>query len=135
MAMSITTRSLRTRRFARVRRPAAVRPRHDETAVPTLADLHLEVAGGECVAVVGADAQAREVLASGDPSRCGTLAVAGELRVTDDLDDAIERADRIAVLREGRIVHQVHLRGAHPRDLGSESLVTLRTRLDAALRA
>jgi len=53
--------------------------------------------------------------------------------IADDLDDAIMRADRIAVLGQGRILHQVHLGGAAPRDLHAESLIALRTRLAAAV--
>ena len=134
MGMSTTSRTLRPRRLARIRR-GAVRTR----PVASFPDLHLEVAAGEVVSVVSGDSAERAALLRAFQDRgsacAGTFAVAGEVRMTDDLDVAIAHADRIVVLGQGRILHQVHLAAPQPRDLDSESLVALRTRLAAALRS
>jgi sulfonate transport system ATP-binding protein len=55
------------------------------------------------------------------------------LLVTHDVDEAIELADRVVVLTDGRISHSAEIRAPRPRDRASSSLTTLRTRLLAEL--
>jgi ABC-type nitrate/sulfonate/bicarbonate transport system ATPase subunit len=137
---------------------------YDAGAIRLLQDLHLEVEAGEIVAVVGAPgspATALLDLAGGRVSApVGTIETRGELRLatgadraelervqarprarrtavlfaTSDLDAAIAHADRIVVLGQGRILHQVHLHAAAPRDLQGRAMIALRDRLESAVR-
>lgn len=55
------------------------------------------------------------------------------LLVTHDVDEAIRLADRVAVLREGRLVTDEVVAVDHPRDPGDAQFVRLRRRLLADL--
>jgi sulfonate transport system ATP-binding protein len=51
------------------------------------------------------------------------------LLVTHDVDEALELADRVLVLADGRIAHEVRIAADRPRDRTDQSLTTLRDRL------
>jgi sulfonate transport system ATP-binding protein len=55
------------------------------------------------------------------------------LLVTHDVDEALALADRVLVLRDGRISHQAAIRVARPREREAPELVGLRSRLLAEL--
>jgi sulfonate transport system ATP-binding protein len=55
------------------------------------------------------------------------------LLVTHDVDEAVRLADRVAVLRAGRLVTDERITAARPRDLGDPQLSALRRKLLADL--
>jgi sulfonate transport system ATP-binding protein len=51
------------------------------------------------------------------------------LLVTHDVDEALELADRVLVLADGRIAHEVRITADRPRDRADHTLTSLREQL------
>ncbi|MFD4154626.1 ABC transporter ATP-binding protein [Streptomyces hydrogenans] len=131
-----------------------------ETGLRALAEVGLErhadawpatLSGGEAQRVALARALVREpeLLLLDEPfaaldalTRLRMQDLVGELRrihrpavllVTHDVDEAVRLADRVAVLRDGRLVTDEPVTVPHPRDPGDPEVVALRRRLLADL--